>query len=64
MILIDKIKITVTNKNVGYYKKLGYDIKSGQIIDVNISDLPKTSKLIIKVSCPECHKEYNISYDS
>lgn len=64
MILIDKIQITVTNKNVSYYNQLGYNIKSGDIIDVNINDLPKTSKLIIDVSCDECNKEYNISYYS
>jgi hypothetical protein len=64
MILIDKIQITVTNKNVGYYKQLGYSVKSSDIIDVNINDLPKTSKLIIDVSCDECNKEYSISYYS
>ena len=38
MILIDKLEIKVTNKNVGYYIGLGYNIKSGDIINVNVKE--------------------------
>ena len=64
MIIIDKIKIKTTNKNVGYYTNLGYEIKSGDSIVINVTDLPKTSKFKIDVSCDKCKKEYRISYFS
>jgi very-short-patch-repair endonuclease len=64
MIKIDKIEIKTTNKNVGYYKNIGYNIKSGDVIIINVSDLPGTSKYKIDVSCDNCKKEYKISYFS
>jgi len=64
MILIDKIEIKVTNKNVGYYIDLGYNINSGDIVSINVNDLPRTSKHKIDVSCDNCKQEYQISYFS
>ena len=64
MIKTNKIEIKTTNKNVGHYINLGYDIKSGDIITINIHDLPKTSKYKIDVSCDKCKNEYKISYFS
>ena len=64
MIKINKIEIKTTNKNIGYYNKLGYDVKSGDIIIINVNDLPKTSKYKIDVSCDECKEDYKISYFS
>lgn len=64
MIIKDKIEIKTTNKNISYYNDLGYDVKSGEKIIINIVDLPKTSKQKIDVLCDNCEKEYNISYFS
>ena len=64
MIIIDKIEIKTTNKNVGHYIKLGYNIKSGDSIIIDVYDLPKTSKHKIDVSCDMCKIEYKISYFS
>ena len=64
MISIDKIEIKVTNKNVGYYKNLGYNINSGDILNINVTDLPKTSKQKIDVSCDNCDSKHKISYFS
>ena len=64
MIITNKIEIKTTNKNITYYKELGYNIKSGDIIIINVNDLPKTSKLKIDVSCDRCEEKYEISYFS
>jgi len=64
MIITNNIEIKTTNKNISHYKNLGYDIKSGDVIIINVEDLPKTSKLKINVSCDKCNEKYNISYFS
>jgi len=64
MIKIDRIEVKATNKNIGHYINLGYNVKSGSIITIDVSDLPKTSKHKIDVICDLCQKEYNISYFS
>ena len=58
MIITDKIEIKTTNKNVGHYIKMGYDIKSGDLISIVPNQLPVTSKTKIKVECDECHDTY------
>jgi len=64
MILTNKIKIKTTNKNITHYKKLGYDINSGDIINIPPNHLPNACKLKINVKCDVCSKEKNISYHS
>ena len=39
MILSKTVSVKVTNKNLGYYKKLYFLIHSGDIIEVYVSDL-------------------------
>lgn len=64
MIKIDKLEITTTNKNIGYYNNLGYNVKSGDIIIIDVKNLPKTSKHKIDVTCDLCNEDYKISYFS
>jgi len=64
MIKINKIEVKTTNKNIGHYISLGYEVKSGDTIIINVNDLPKTTKHKIDVICDKCQKEYNISYFS
>jgi len=64
MIITKKIEIKTTNKNITYYKNLGYDVKSGDIIIINVNELPKTSKTKIDVLCDKCEEKNNISYFS
>lgn len=53
--LIDKtLKLKLTNKNIGHYKKLGYTNKSGDIVEVKIEDIPLASKYKIRVQCDNC----------
>jgi len=62
MIVNRKIKIKLSNKNVGRYKELGYDCESGDIIEIFISELPLQSRQKIKVRCFHCKIEKDIVY--
>lgn len=58
MIISETIKIkTFKNKKLRHYLKLGYDI-SKPLIDVNVKDLPKSTKDIIIVKCDYCGSEH------
>lgn len=64
MIKTKKIEIKPTNKNIEYYKNLGFNIKTGDTIIINVDQLPTTSKLKIDVECDNCKTINNISYFS
>lgn len=64
MIITNKIKIKTSNKNITHYRNMGYDVNSGDIIEINVSDLPKTSKYKINVLCDNCGEKYEIIYFS
>jgi len=61
MILTKIIKIKVNNKNIKYYKNKGYNIKYGEITEIDIDDVLKGSQKRIDVKCDICGKESNIS---
>jgi len=62
MILTKEIKIKTTNKNITYYKSLGFDIKSGDEIIINPLQLLKGSHQKIKICCDICNTIKNIEY--
>jgi hypothetical protein len=64
MIINDRVIIKTSNKNISYYKSIGYDVSSGDNIEISINDLPKTSKFKIDVKCDNCLSINNISYFS
>jgi len=64
MILDKFIEIKTTNKNITYYKNLGYDIKSGDIIKIPPFHLPNACKLKINVKCDICNNIKILSYHS
>jgi len=57
MILSKIVSVKVTNKNVSYYKKLYLLMHSGDIIEVNVSDLSHGSKQKINICCDVCGDE-------
>lgn len=61
MIITKKIKIKTTNKNITYYKSLGFDINSGDEITISPKQLPPTSIKKIIVKCEVCGKEKKIT---
>jgi len=62
MILTKIINITITNRNLNYYKKFYTNIKIGDEIDIDVVNLPKNSSLKIKVKCDICGKIRDIIY--
>lgn len=64
MLITKKVEIKTTNKNVGYYRDLGFKVESGGSITVDVSQLPKTSKLKVSVRCDNCPDINDITYFS
>lgn len=64
MLISNSVKIKISNKNVSYYKSLNYNVSSGDIVEIDVNDLPKTSKLKILVKCDNCLLKNSISYYS
>ena len=61
MILTEKIKIKLNNKNIEHYKNLNLDCNYGDFIIVPVSFLPKYSPYRIEVKCDACGCEKEIS---
>jgi hypothetical protein len=61
MIIQEKVEVKITNRNRNYYKKLNYVIE-GDILIVNVNDLPKGSNIYLDVSCDICYKILNVSF--
>lgn len=64
MIKTTKLEIKTTNKNIKYYRSLGFDVLSGDVILINVEQLPQTSKQKIIAICDNCNEENQISYFS
>ena len=63
LILPQTIKIKIGSSNYQYYKEKGYTFKKrGDFIEVNVLDLPKRSKNMVKVVCDICGKEREMWY--
>lgn len=61
MILTERIKIKTTNKNITYYKSIGFNITSGEEILIYPQQLPPASIQKILVKCDICGNEKNIT---
>lgn len=64
MILTKNVDITIMYKNIEYFKKLGYNVKNGDIIRIPVTDLMKKSKIKIKIKCDICGEESYQAYNS
>ena len=62
MLIIEKIKIKLNNKNIKHFAKLGYDNKYGEIIEVNCNELSENSKFRVNIICDRCGEIKNITY--
>jgi hypothetical protein len=61
MLITQKIEIKI-NKNVKYFNTLGYNVKCGDIINIEVKNLPKNSHHKVLVKCDICGKEKEICY--
>jgi hypothetical protein len=62
MIINNKIKLKIHSKNIKDLKEKYPNIKVGEIIDGDISDLSKGSSQLINVSCDYCNKNLEVPY--
>jgi len=62
MILNKNIEIKITHNTLNYYKNKYPNIKNGDIIIINIYDLPKSSTILINVRCDVCGNEKRLKY--
>lgn len=62
MILDKKVKVKINSKNINYFKKLGFESKIKDTIEINIEQLLKGSATKINVQCDICNTKKNISY--
>lgn len=54
MLITNMVEITVGARNLRHYRNLGYDVKMGDKITVNIEDIPKSSHTKITYKCDMC----------
>ena len=64
MILTKCITIKICSKNIQHFKNKGYNVKIGEIIDINVDDLSPQSNKIIVVQCDKCGKIKKIKYQT
>jgi hypothetical protein len=60
MIHTKEVNIRINHTNIKYYKNIGFDIKTSDIIVVSVDKLSNGSHAIVEVSCDDCgnKKEY------
>jgi len=57
----ETIIIKPSNKNITYYKLKYKEVKIGEEIEINVNDLPETSKEKVNVECDICGDKRNIT---
>jgi hypothetical protein len=62
MIKNNESLVEITSRNIKYYSDRGYLCEIGNIISINVLEMPKMSKNIIIAICEVCYKESNLSY--
>ena len=63
LILPQTVKVRTSKRTYKYYREKGYTFKKwGDIIEVNVLDLPKKSHEMVKVICDICGKEREMRY--
>lgn len=62
MILTKIVSVKMNGKHITRYRELGYTCSIGDIVDINIVDLPMGSNSIVDVICDVCGNKKSISY--
>lgn len=64
MIIDEFVKIKINSRNYNHFKKIGYNVEVGSILDVKTKELMKGSSVKINVKCDICGKTKKIKYQS
>ena len=63
LIVPQTVKVKISNRTCKHYREKGYEFKKfGDIIEVDVFDLPKGSTAKVKIICDVCGKEKEICY--
>ena len=62
MLITKIIEIMVTKRNIGHFRKKGYDAEMMDNLSVFVSDLPDGSHSEVDVSCNECKRIRKMKY--
>ena len=63
LIVPQTVKVRINKRMCKYYREKGYKFKKcGDIIEVNVLDLPKGSRYMVKIVCDICGKESEMWY--
>ena len=63
MIIDKKVLINITERNITYFKEKGYIINLKDSIEINIEDLKRFSRVLVKIKCDQCGKESTMKYN-
>jgi hypothetical protein len=62
MLVLEKILVPISYRNITHYRKLGYSPVLNRDLEINTTDLPSSSHVKVFVKCEICHKESNLMY--
>lgn len=62
MIITKEVNIRINHTNIDYYKNIGFNVKTSDIIIVPVEKLSKGSKAIIEISCDDCGNKKTYPY--
>jgi len=62
MIISKNIQIKISRKTITHFRKLGYNIKLNDVINIKPSELSNGSHILIDVKCDVCGSEKSIMY--
>lgn len=61
-VLSDYVDVSISGRNIKYYRSVGYNCNVGDVIRVKVNDINPTSHIKINSRCPICNKEHKIQY--
>lgn len=64
MILDKFIKVGITKGNKSFYKKKGYDVDYGDVMEIPIEELSEKSSYYVRVKCDYCGEEFMVRYSN
>lgn len=62
MLITKNVEIKASQRNIEYYKSLGYKCKYGDIIEVKVQDIQRGSVVKVECECDMCHSLFAVTY--
>ncbi|MCK9476956.1 MAG: hypothetical protein M0R46_13595 [Candidatus Muirbacterium halophilum] len=62
MLITETVKIKISKPNLRHYRQYYNNIKCGDLIDIKVEHLTKSSRVKVKFKCDKCGKEKEVDY--